>query len=625
MKKTISRIFALIMTVCIVLSLACGVSAANATTTPIDYTETASLTLYKYDMTAAVDDGKFNDESYVSTGFPNEAIEERYADYAIEGVEFTCLRLADIANFSEAVSGADKTRVLYGFANNTATTRFLEALDLSSSDAYRTASGTMQFESDTLIDALSAALAANETETKNALEALITANSGVKMPETDENGYSTVDSLPLGLYLMVETRVPENVTNTTAPFLVSLPMTTIDGDNWNYDVTVYPKNLTGVPTLDKTVRESKADTGLNNGSTDDILDGYDKYAIASDGDEVDYQMISKLPSITSDATELSVYTFVDTLSKGVEYTRGDVRLEWYKDEACTDLITAWAPDSGKFQVAYGTADNDATTMTITMTADGLNEINNATSVYANTSLYRGYSDCTVRITYSGKVNSSADTVYGMNGNPNEVVLTWKRTNTSYYDTLESDAIVYTYGIELTKTFSDEKGDVSKVEFLVHNDTDNYWVVASYNSSEGIYYVTGHTDKEANATHFVPNSSTSKVLIKGTETDAYSMTEIATDDGYTLLTAPIAVQMTFSEDGTTRTSSATVDSNAVTMLEDRGSASAIVPLTVVNTRGFDLPKTGDRGVWMYGVIGALVMAAGAAVLLAANRKSKKSTN
>ena len=47
---------------------------------------------------------------------------------------------------------------------------------------------------------------------------------------------------------------------------------------------------------------------------------------------------------------------------------------------------------------------------------------------------RGYSDCTMRITYKATVNSSADTVYGDNGNPNDVVLTWKRTNTEYFDT-----------------------------------------------------------------------------------------------------------------------------------------------------------------------------------------------
>lgn len=67
-------------------------------------------------------------------------------------------------------------------------------------------------------------------------------------------------NLELGLYLVVETKVPEMVTSTCNPFFVCLPMTS-SGGSWIYDVTVYPKNLTGNPTLDKTLRESKDDTG----------------------------------------------------------------------------------------------------------------------------------------------------------------------------------------------------------------------------------------------------------------------------------------------------------------------------------------------------------------------------
>lgn len=48
----------------------------------------------------------------------------------------------------------------------------------------------------------------------------------------------------------------------------------------------------------------------------------------------------------------------------------------------------------------------------------------------------GYSDCTLRITYAATVNSSADVVYGDNGNPNEVVLTWKRTSQNSFPVID---------------------------------------------------------------------------------------------------------------------------------------------------------------------------------------------
>ena len=72
-----------------------------------------------------------------------------------------------------------------------------------------------------------------------------------------------------------------------------------------------------------------------------------------------------------------------------------------------------------------------------------------------------------------------------------------------------------------------------------------------------------------------------------------------------------------------TASATVDGNAVTMLTDNGSANAEAPLRVVNTRGFDLPKTGDNGTKMLTIAGTLLIlcAGGCVVLLIASKRKK----
>lgn len=447
------------------------------------------------------------------------------------------------------------------------------------------------------------------------------ANGGTAMPETDESGRSSVDGLAQGLYLVVETRVPENVVDTTAPFLVSLPMTTIDGDQWNYDLTLYPKNETGSPNLEKTVREAKADSGKHNGSTSDITDGYAHTATASDGDTVDYQIISTLPTITSPATALSTYTFVDSLSRGIQYNgslaEGDVKIEFFQDTACTDLVATWTQADGKFHVEYTDYSAESgSQMTISMTEAGLKEINSAETVYdSSTSLLRGYSNCTLRITYSCTVNSDATTVYGDNGNPNEVTLTWKRTNTDYYDTLKDDCHVYTYGIDLTKQFSDSAGNFENVKFLVKNSTDNYYVQATL--ADGVYHVTGHTENEAEAMLFTPTSN-GKVVVKGLEDDSYIITETATDDGYVLLKENIIVDISSAESAVTcdlcgkalLTATAKVNSKAVEMNEDNGSVHAIVPLTVTNTRGFDLPKTGGRGnALLYGLGIFAVLSAG----------------
>ena len=202
--------------------------------------------------------------------------------------------------------------------------------------------------------------------------------------------------------------------------------------------------------------------------------------------------------------------------------------------------------------------------------------------------------------------------------------------------------------------------------------------AELNEAEGIYYVVDHMDAEADATHFIPmesNGNPGKVIVKGLEDDTYTITEVRTDNGYTLLKEDIEVVISQMESTTLcdiytsdvagliqndpryaeaiiseavskgyiktdgnladilnnmpqkqlahylLTASATVDGNDVTMLEDNGSKNAEAPLSVVNTRGFDLPETGDNGTWLFGVCGVLAMAAAAGCIVLFSRKKE----
>ena len=607
--KKIHRVLAMLMAAIMALGL---ITTAFAEPT-IDTSKKASLSIYKYDITKASAEGAWDTESYISTGLHDDAVIDKLSKYAIQGVEFTYLRIADITMNNEVVDGQRTVGVLYGFDNSDRSTAVLSAIGLTDADAHKTENGVNYFTSDMLNNKLAAVLTANATTIKNALEAAVK-NGGVAMTETDAAGHTSASGMELGLYLVVETRVPENVTSTCNPFLVSLPMTTIDGAAWNYDVTVYPKNQTGNPNLEKTVREAKNSTGKNTGSLTDTTDGYAHTATASVGDTVDYQIVSTLPTITSKASSLSEYTYGDTMSKGIKYNKQDVVIEFFRDSACTDKITTWAEDSGKFAVTY---DDTANTMTIRMTDTGLSEINEATTVYTD-SVKRGYSDCTMRITYAATLTSDAQ--MGNKDNPNEVELTWKRTNTTYYDTLKDCCHVYTYGIDILKQFSDNGGNLRNVKFRLHNDTDDVFVIADL--KDGVYYAKGLTAKKSDATTFIPNAQ-GHIVVKGLEDDAYSLTEIATDKGYVLLKDAVKIVIKTAENGTCeqcgaklQTASATVNSKDITMTE----GNAIVPLTVVNNPGFDLPKTGGYGTWMF-TIGGVALLGAAAFIVIRSRKHK----
>ena len=680
--KKLTKILSLLLALTLLLSFPVAVSAAELEDASIDTSRTGSLTIYKYDLTNAEKDGVW-DSSYVSTGvFDQTGVNdvlgggnstlgngETGYGYAIKGVEFSYLKVADIVQFSESENDSrtdSHVEILYAI-DKTKGADFLKALNLADGKNRYTNADTLDstkyyYQSDVLIDALSAALESNSTVVKNALESYITANGGAAMPLTDAYGKTKAENLNLGLYLVVETKVPEMVVSTTDPFLVSVPMTSVNGTNatdggtrWIYDITLYPKNLTGIPSLEKALRESKNDTGKT--------DAYAHTGTASAGDTIDYQIISTLPSITSESTYLSCYTFVDTLSKGLTYNKGDVVLEFFTDAACTDSVAKWTEADGKFAVAYNTTDAGESVMTIEMTAVGLTEINTSKAVYSGASMVNsGYSDCTVRITYAAKMDSSSDLVFGDKGNDNKVVLTWKRSSQNYYDTLVDDCHVFTYGIDLTKLFSDGKGDFSKVEFLIQNKTDNYFVKAELNKDEGVYYVVDHVTDKAEATHFVPVKTADckgKIIVKGLEDDAYTLTEIRTDSGYVLLKQGIDVVISqkntdascaiygtdvlgliqndpryasiIKDNGDLHnmpqkhlehkllTASATVDGKKVNMVEDNGSINAEAPLTVVNTSGFDLPQTGDHGTWMFTVGGIVLMASAMVMIFIACRK------
>ena len=608
--KKIHRVLALLMAAIMALNL---ITTAFAEPT-IDPGKKASLSIYKYDITKAGNDGAWDAESYVSTGLHDDAVIDKLSKYAIQGVEFTCLRVADITMNNEVLDGQRQVGVLYGFDGSEHSNAVLSAIDLTAADAHKTEGGINYFTSDMLNNKLATALTANATTVKNSLETAVK-SGGVAMPETDATGHTSASDMEQGLYLIVETRVPENVTSTCNPFFVSLPMTTIDGAAWNYDVTVYPKNQTGNPDLEKTVREAKNSTGKNTGSLTDIKDGYKHTATASVGDVVDYQIISTLPTITSKASSLSEYTYADTLSKGIRYNKNDVVIEFFRDAGCTDKIATWAENSGKFAVAY---DDAANTMTIRMIESGLSEINESESVYTD-SVKRGYSDCTMRITYAATLTADAAT-YGDRDNPNKVKLTWKRTNTTYYDTLEDCCHVYVYAIDLIKQFSDNNGTFGKVKFIAYNDTDGYYIKA--NMEGEVYNVTGFTSNKSEATMLIPNLK-GHIILRGIEDDTYTLTEVATDKGYVLLRDPVKIMVITKEDGACErcgaallTASATVNGEPVSMTD----ANAVVPLRIINNPGFDLPKTGGYGVWMYTVGGVLLLGA-AAFIVVKSRKHK----
>ena len=599
--------------------------AANLSDAVIDHTKQGSLTIYKYDTTTAQKNG-LKDGVYLSTGKENPEAAAAYAPYAIPGVEFTILRVGDIDTYTVSNGASNTTQVIYGISDS----GLISALGLTQNDRVTVKNNINYYSSDTLINALAGKLTSNNTATKDALEKSISSNNGSKaLALTDKTGKTSASKLDLGLYLAVETKTPEEVTYTVDPFFVSIPMTDVEQHNkWFYDVTVYPKNQTGIPDLSKQVADHAH--GLSYGAA---TEGYSDVATASTNDRVDYRILSTLPQIHSTATYLTQYEFMDKLSRGISYNEQDVKICWYKDRqtaeqdytaatkdkeatAGTKANATWNYGSEFFSVTYGSGDNGGTTMNVKLTAKGLAEVNKPVTASDQQGKYSGW---TMVIYYNATVKASDAVAYGDNANPNNVTLTWSRTTDGYYDTLTDQAKVYVFGIELTKVLSEGGTAYQDVKFVIQNSTNvtgSYYLEAS-KSADGVYYITGETDKEADATRFIPNDE-GKLLVYGLEEDTYIITEVETAAGYTLLKDSITVEITTAYTPGDKcgalSAAATVDKNLVTMEKAGNSDNALVPLTVLNTKGFDLPKTGGPGTLATTICGFLVVGAMAALAL-----------
>ena len=629
------------------MMLAPIVNIKAASTDVVDTSKTGSITIHKYDMTAAKQAG-VNTSQLTPTGKQDAAAEAALEKYAIKGVEFSYLRVGNVEQQSEN----GKIQMIYELP-----TTIQQILDLTSSDAAKTEGSKTYFTSQQINEKLAKALEDN-TVTKDKLEDYMGKN-GTAMDETNANGVTSKDKLPLGLYLIVETKAPENVTYTTNPWFVQLPSTDSKGDDWFYDVICYPKNETGNPTLDKRVRNNPDQDNVTTANTDRLADftsarneyKYQSTVTASKAERLDYQFISKLPHITSSTTYLSTYTFNDTMANGMTYGK-DAVIAIYETKDAADrtnvnnveksgALAVWksSDTDPKFAVTYGKSGDDPT-MKIEMTKAGLNELN------------KKYSDKYIVVYYTAKVNTNDSVVLGDKGNPNDVSLTWKRTSTNYYDILKDKCIVYSYGYDLTKKFSDDKGDATKVRFVVKNKTDNYYLVAT--GSNGVYQVTGKSATEADATQFSP-SSAGKLVINGIEADEYAFTETHSDAGYSLLKKDITVKVTETKANITPTianitgiqskadtdstandgvangtalnnnvtvqtiaASATVDDTKATMTKQGESDNAYINMELTNQKQFLLPLTGGTGSYLLIIVGVVVAGCGVMVL----RRNKK---
>ncbi len=245
-----------------------------------------SLTIYKYEVDAIDENGT------PGTGAASDKPTDKDL---LDGVEFTIYRVMDKAAMLEYYSGADGKATLP------------KVEDYVNAPAAGSKAWTVK-----------------STTTTPQMAKKVTGADGTQ-------GAAVFSDLDLGIYLVIETGVPDAVTTSVKPFLVSIPMTTVEGDEWLYDVQVFPKNETAYGGLEL---EKLAITGGDKGEATPLAGVTFKLFKKDDNAEEGWKEITAAPANGTDnaGTDYTLVTddngkiSVEGLSSGdyyfVEYSLG---------------------------------------------------------------------------------------------------------------------------------------------------------------------------------------------------------------------------------------------------------------------------------------------------------------
>lgn len=476
-----------------------------------------------------------------------------------------------------------------------------------------------------------------------------TDTTGYKSTESAENkGTYTFGNLPLGVYLVVETKVPAGYASASQSFLAAIPAWDNEANKWNYDVTASPK--------DSPINPEKIISQSEHGDKNDAV------AI---GDLVAYEVTANLPyygealptSWTAattvyptgekfnDTVAAMKYTFVDTMSKGLTFYNNT------EDKTDRDNMTITvdrgAGNGGLLTLEEG-ADKDYTLTTATDPQTGETTI----TVDFNWAKINQYQGKTITFSYNATLNENAVVgVDGDNKNKNTVLVKYVQDPQVSTDPISSDISeteVYTYGFELTKLFENKAVpadvDATAVEFtLTHygvaqwvaiknGDSGKYTAYGKNMSDEKLDTIDENEGKEVTIngekytiTKALHPDSTGKLVVRGLNDETYTLEETKSVNGYSKLASRVDIVVTADkEQGNANKLDGTVtakmgDTTLTNLVDNDG----IFTLSVNNVKSqFDLPLTGGAGILMFTIGGGVVIAV-AIIIFAQLRKKKTS--
>jgi|GEM_PF-247581 len=600
--KTVKRIFAVLLTVCMVMGL--SVSAAAGGITPRATSGTLTIT-------QAVPNATYNVYKMLDI-----------VDWEIEGSGDTSTLKSSVyylkpdsawVNFFVKQNPAEGETTV----TNTDVAQFVEVTKVSGDNNYYVEwialkeitddSGTKVMVID---DAKADAFAGKALEYVKNTPSINHNGTGKAPAEKAEGAESievTIEDLPFGYYLV----------DTNGGAVVAL-------DTFAPEQEIEEKNT--APVIEKKVRNVRSETTESGEKWEDNN-------TASIGDVVSFKT-----SIVVGAGAVG-YVLHDAMSDGLTFINNEtnkISVELYKANVNGDTITY--TDTATLTL---TADTHYTVKTENLTADVTKadgtgkdtcdfEIEFKDEIFAKngfivdgTEYFIAESDKLV-VKYFATLNEKA--VIAGTGNPNRTVLAYGDTpvaspDTPKLETPPDETTTYTYKFDLVKT--NKKNEVLEgATFMLHGaavtgdkTADNAIKLVEVKEGDK---VTGYRVATAEDTNTVTTIKAGSPTITGLGKGTYYLTEITAPDGYKKLTTPATVTI----------ENANIDA-AITQTDD-GNGVTIDKLTegtgvqVINVKKSIFPHTGGMGTTIYYLAGGAIIAlvAASAVIVFKKRQGGK---
>lgn len=427
-------------------------------------------------------------------------------------------------------------------------------------------------------------------------------------------------TLDIGFYIIIETGTSgDSASVASKSMLVPLPYVDVNKteDNklfWNFDLKITPKDEP--VNVDKSIIEGDKKENISDNNVGDILT---------------YQVDADIPHYdASTNTQMVKYIITDTLSKGLDFYRegdpennidiivsnfsGETKtlkpgtLETHETTIGEEPYTYYSVTDGDYAVSY-----DGKTMTLVFDYPDIMAYNN------------------LQLNYQVKINE--DAVIGVEGNPNQVDLEYTNNNKTWNTSKPWDKTeTYVYGLKINKVDPDGN-KLEGAEFQLYagapdpdGDYEGRNPLVTYKYENGQLVINSNDGKTA-----VTDKDGIAYLI-GFEAGTYALVETKAPNGYIIpdgqMQLDVVETIGVDEDGKEAVTDVkytltTGDEKTELPTEVLGDVEigdgSVAVTTIVNPKGFNLPRTGGAGTWMFAVGGILIMAGMATAFVKLRKK------